>query len=246
MDMGSAGIEKELEFFSEYPEVVHTGTAITEEDAQDVTYTTVNGITFALLNYTYGTNGITVPEDKPYLVNILSRSKVRKDVALAKEKADVIIVFPHWGTQNSRDITSQQKKYTKLFSELGVDIVIGTNPHVLQKVEWVNNSETGKKMLVYYSLGNFISHQTNLEQLLGGMAEITVERRDGEISITDAKLTPLVTYYEMNADGYRFTTYTLKDYSDELADRHNADKATPEYFRHLAKTVVSEDFLNLK
>lgn len=246
MDMGSAGIEKELEFFSGHPDVVHIGTAVSEDDYDNITYMNISGITFAMLNYTYGTNGISVPEDKPYLVNILDKKKVKRDVQQAREKADVVIVFPHWGTQNSQDITEQQKKYTKLFSDLGVDIVIGTNPHVLQKVEWVENEESGKKMLVYYSLGNFISHQTNLEQLLGGMAQITVERKAGEISVTDAKLLPLVTYYEINADGYQFTVYPINDYTSGMSDRHNADKATPEYFEHLAKTVVSEEFLTLK
>ncbi len=245
MDMGAAGIEKESEFFSKYPEVIAVGTNITEESAGKIPYTTVNGIKFALLNFTYGTNGIAVPEDRPYLINMLDEETVTKQVTEAREEADVVVVFPHWGTQNSHDISEQQQTFTQLFSKLGVDIVIGTHPHVLQKVEWVTNEETGKEMLVYYSLGNFISHQVNLDQLCGGMAEITVERKEGTIQITSAKLAPVITFYERSGDNYSFGIYRLNDYTDELAQRHAQEGATPEYFTNLAKENIDDAFLDI-
>lgn len=245
MDMGSAGIEKEIEFFNKHKEVVRLGTNADEEEYNTIKYITKNDISFALLNYTYGTNGISLPEEKPWCVNLLDEEKVKKDITEARKHADVVIVFPHWGTENSHDINEQQEKYIKIFSDLGVDIVIGTHPHVLQPVEWVTNEETGKKMLVYYSLGNFISHQTSLNQLCGGMAEITVERIDGEISITNAKLTPVIDYYKNTGNGYKFSVYRLSDYTDDLADSHAQDGATVKYFTDLAKEVVSEEFLDL-
>lgn len=245
MDVGSAGIEKELEFFSEHPEVTRIGTNATEEQYNEITYLEKNDITFALLNYTYGTNGISIPEDKPYIVNMLTEEKVTKDITEARKHADVVIVFPHWGTENSHDVNESQKKYVKLFSDLGVDIVIGTHPHVLQSVEWYENAENGKKMLVYYSIGNFISHQTNLNQMCGGMAEITVERIDGEIQITNAKLAPVIDYYKNTGSGYKFSVYKLSDYTDDLAASQAQDGATVEYFTDLSKKVVSEEFLDL-
>lgn len=245
MDVGSAGIEKELEFFSNYSEVTHVGTNASQEDYDAITYITKNDITFAILNYTYGTNGIPVPDDKPYLVNLLTEEKVTADVKTARENADVVIVFPHWGTENSHDVSEQQKEYVKLFSSLGVDIVIGTHPHVLQPVEWYTNEETGKKMLVYYSIGNFISHQTNLNQMCGGMAEITVERIDGEIKITSAKLAPVIDFYKNTGSGYKFTVYKFSDYTDELAAEQAQSGATVDYFKGLCKDVISEEFLDL-
>lgn len=246
MDKGSAGIEKELEFFSKHNDVTHIGTNATKEDYDKITYLTKNNITFALLNYTYGTNGIPVPEDKPYIVNLLSEKKVKKDIAEARKNADVVIVFPHWGTENSHDISEQQKKYVKIFSDLGVDIVIGTHPHVLQPVEWVENAETGKKMLVYYSIGNFISRQVNLNQMCGGMAEITIEKNNGEISITNAKLAPVIDYYKRVNNGYKFSVYKLSDYTEDIAKTQAQDGATVKYFTDLSKKIVSEEFLNLK
>ena len=156
----------------------------------------------------------------------------------------MVIVFPHWGTENSTSVSDYQREYVKLFSDLGVDIVIGTHPHVLQSVEWVTNEATGKKMLVYYSLGNFISHQTSLNQLCGGMARITVEKRGEEISITSASLTPVVCWYSGSGSDYDFAVYKLSDYTSELASSHKQDGATPEYFTQYAEEIVPEEFLD--
>ncbi len=159
--------------------------------------------------------------------------------------ADFVIVFPHWGTENSHDVNEQQKKYVSIFSELGVDLVIGAHPHVLQKVEWVENETTGKKMLVYYSVGNFISHQTSLNQMCGGMAEVTVERNGDDISITEAKLAPVIDYYTRSGSGYKFSVYKISDYTDELAENQAQDGASVKYFTDLSKEVIDKEFLDL-
>lgn len=124
MDMGSAGVEKELEYFGKHKEAVHLGTNASQADCDKITYYEKNNITFALLNYTYGTNGIDLPKDKPWLVNLMDKDKIRKDITEARKHADVVMVFPHWGTENSHKVSDYQKEYTKLFSDLGVDIVI--------------------------------------------------------------------------------------------------------------------------
>ena len=245
LDKRSAGIEKELEFFSKHPEVTHIGTNATEEDYNKITYYEKNDITFALLNYTYGTNGIPIPSDKPYIVNMLKEDKVKRDITLARKNADVVIVFPHWGTENSHEVDSQQKKYVKIFSDLGVDIVIGAHPHVLQEVEWVKNEKTGKKMLVYYSVGNFISHQTNMNQMVGGMAEITVERKSGKIEITNAQLAPVIDFYKHTNNGYKFSVYKFSDYNSDLASAQAQGGPSVEYATNLAKEIISDEFLDL-
>lgn len=245
LDVGYAGIEQECKYFDSHPEVTHVGTNDSEEDYNSVVYYEKNGIKFAILNYTYGTNGISIPESKPWCVNMMDKEKITADVNAAKQNSDVVIVFPHWGTENSTSVSDYQREYIKLFSELGVDIVIGTHPHVLQPVEWVENEQTGKKMLVYYSLGNFISHQTSLNQLCGGMAQITVEKRGEEISITSAKLTPVVCWYKSSSGKFSFSVYKLSDYTEELGSSHAQNGATPGYFEKYAKEIVSEEFLNL-
>lgn len=247
LDKGYAGIEQECAFFDQHPEVVHVGTNDSEEDYNSIIYYEKNSIRFAILNYTYGTNGIPIPESTPWCVNMMDKEKITADVNAAKQNADVIIVFPHWGTENSTSVSDYQREYVQLFSDLGVDIVIGTHPHVLQPVEWVENETTGKKMLVYYSLGNFISHQTSLNQLCGGMAEIKIEKKNGEISITSAKLVPVVCWYKSSGDKYEFSVYKLSDYTDSIADSHaqRSNGATPDYFREYASDIVSDEFLDM-
>lgn len=247
MDMGWQGIEKEIEFFSNHKDVVQLGVNADENSYDQITYYEKNGITFAMLNYTYGTNGIPLPEDKPWCVNLLEKEKVTKDITEARKHADVVIVFPHWGTENSHDISDYQEEYTKLFSDLGVDIVIGCHPHVIEPVKWVENKETGKKMLVYYSVGNFISHQIELDQLLGGMAQVTIEKHGEEIEISSAKLVPIVCHYNRGEDGkFKFNVYKLADYTNELAESHSQSGGTVEYYTELCKDVIDEEFLSVK
>lgn len=247
MDMGWQGIEKEIEFFSNHKEIVQLGVNADENSYDQITYYEKNGITFAMLNYTYGTNGIPLPEDKPWCVNLLEKEKVTKDISEARKHADVVIVFPHWGTENSHDISDYQEEYTKLFSDLGVDIVIGCHPHVIEPVKWVENKETGKKMLVYYSVGNFISHQIELDQLLGGMAQVTIEKHGEEIEISSAKFVPIVCHYNRGEDGkFKFNVYKLADYTNELAESHSQSGGTVEYYTELCKDVIDEEFLSIK
>lgn len=245
LDKGYSGIEQECKFFSEHPEVVHVGTNTSQEEYNSILYYEKNGIKFAILNYTYGTNGIPIPEGREWCVNMMDKDKITTDVKAARENADVVIVFPHWGTENSTEVSDYQREYVSLFSELGVDIVIGTHPHVLQPVEWVTNETTGKKMLVYYSLGNFISHQTSLKQLCGGMAQIQIEKKGDEVSITSAKLTPVVCWYKSTNGKYAFSVYKLSDYTEELGTSHAQSGATPKYFTKYSQEIVPEEFLNI-
>lgn len=246
MDMGWAGIEKELEYFSDKENVVALGINADEREYNTITYYEKNSITFALLNYTFGTNGISLPEDKPWCVNLLDEEKVTADIKEAREHADVVIVFPHWGTENSHEVSDYQREYTQLFSDLGVDIVIGCHPHVLQPVEWVTNETTGKKMIVYYSLGNFISHQIELDQLCGGMAQLTIEKHGDDIEISSAKLVPIVCHYNRgDNDKFEFDVYKLSDYTDNLAATHSQSGGTVEYYTDLVNDVIDEEFISM-
>lgn len=247
MDMGWSGIENELAFFADKKEAVALGVNSSEDDYNKITYYEKNGITFAMLNYTYGTNGIPLPDDKPWCVNLLEKEKVTKDLKEAREHADFVIVFPHWGTEYSFEVSDYQEEYTKLFSDMGVDLVIGCHPHVIEPVKWVMNESTGKKMLVYYSLGNFISHQIDLENLLGGMAEVTIEKKDGKTEITSAKFVPVVCHYNRNENGkFVFNVYKLGDYNDDLANTHSQSGGTVEYYTKLVNDVVDEEFISMK
>ncbi len=242
MDKGERGLEKHFEFFQKHPNLMEIGLNKNEDEYNTIDYYTKNGIKFALLNYTYGTNGIAQPSDKPWTVNLLDENKIAKDVTKAKANSDVVIVFPHWGTEYNTGIGERQKKYTKVFSDLGVDIVIGTHPHVIEPVKWILNEETGEKMLVYYSLGNFVSNQPKAIMQLGAMAKIKIKKTGDEVVIADASAVPLVTHV---VDYPRYVrVYKLDDYTDELA-RKNHSHSSVKYFKDKAREILG-DFVELK
>jgi poly-gamma-glutamate synthesis protein (capsule biosynthesis protein) len=246
LDKGWAGIENEIKFFSDKKDVVQLGVNANED--RKITYYEKNGITFSMLNYTYGTNGIPLPEDKPWCVDLLDKELVTKDIKEARANSDVVIVFPHWGTEYSFEISDYQKEYTQLFLDLGVDIVIGGHPHVIEPVKWVKDKETGRKMLVYYSLGNFISHQLDPENLLGGMAKITIKKSGEKIEISSAKFVPIVTHYRRNGETgkFDFNVYKLNDYTDELGKSHSQDNVTKNNLMRIVNDVVDEEFISME
>ena len=135
----------------------------------------------------------------PYAVNLLDEEKVKADIASAKEQSDFVIVCPHWGTEYSLQPDSMQKKWTEIFVRNGVDLVIGTHPHVIEPVEWVTDETTGNQTLVYYSLGNYVNWTSSsgdgiANRMVGGMAEVTIGLdENGEGFITDYGVNALVT-----------------------------------------------------
>ena len=225
MDQGKKGITNCLSNWEKkYPDIKILGIN-KSQDAQDtITVLEKNGIKIAVLNYTYGLNGIALPSDMPYAVNLLDEEKVKADIASAKEQSDFVIVCPHWGTEYSLQPDSMQKKWTKIFAESGADLVLGTHPHVIEPIEWVEDETTGHQMLVYYSLGNFVNWTSSsgdgiANRMVGGMAEITVGFDEaGKGFIVDYGVNALVTQVEQGHGGV--TTYFLRDYTDEMAGKN--------------------------
>lgn len=182
-----------------------------------------NGIKIAILNYTYGTNGLEMPEDMPYAVAMLEEEKVRADLEKANEVADFVIVCPQWGTEESHEISKEQKYWANIFLESGVDLIIGTHTHYIQPVEMLTDDD-GNQMLVYYSLGNFVSSTAEsgkgiADRVVGAMAEITVARKEsGEVYIKNYGVEPLVT--QLLYGKQEITTYKLADYTEEMAGKN--------------------------
>lgn len=178
LDKGITGVDNTLNFWKEsHPKTAVLGIhdeSFTDYSTQDIYVYEQNGLRIAILNYTYGTNGIPIPQSRPLIVNMLEEEKVAMDIARAKEISDFVIVCPHWGTEYVYEPDSYQKKWTQFFYEHEVDLVIGTHPHVIEPVEWIESEDSDHKMLVYYSLGNFVSNQDRLPRMLGAMAKVTI------------------------------------------------------------------------
>ena len=219
LDKGVKGLKNAFAYWKSNPAIKVLGINETEEASKKICIIEKNGIKLALLNYTFSLNGNRLPEDQPYLVNMLDKKKMAKDIALAEKDADFTIVFPHWGTEYVYQPTSMQKELTEFFYEHGVDLVIGAHPHVLEPVEWIGKDD-GHRMLVYYSLGNFLSYQREAPRMLGAMAEVTITKDNSGTYISQAAVTPIITHYENGPADYHYALYQLTDYTPALAKLH--------------------------
>lgn len=206
-----------------------------------------DGIKIAILNYTYGTNGMPFPDDMSYAVALLEEEKVVSDIQKANELADFVVVCPHWGTEYEHVEDAKQEYWSEIFLENGVDLVIGTHTHYIQPVEMLSD-DSGNTMLVYYSLGNFInataeSGSGTADRMIGEMAQITVARKEsGEVYIKDYGVEPLVT--QLLYGTQEITTYKLSDYTEELAEKNKIlekDSAfSLEFCKNLCEEVLGE------
>jgi len=167
--------------------IPHTGTFLNSftRDTLYPLFINKNGISVALMNYTFGTNGITVAE--PAKVNILDKDVITSDVKKAKSNnPDITILFLHWGTEYDTVPSKSQIDLAEYFFSIGVDLVIGSHPHVLQKMIWSKNVNGGKEGIVVYSLGNFISNQRKPKTDGGSIVRIEFTRHNDSFIISDA------------------------------------------------------------
>lgn len=238
MDKGRVGLVNCAEYWkNKYPQItvlgIHDTADTSTSRGADPVILELADMRIAVLNYTYGTNGISLPEDMPYAVDLLNEGQVAADIQRAEQLADFTIVCPHWGTEYRLTPDASQEKWTKIFVENGADLVLGTHPHVIEPIEWVADEESDHEMLVYYSLGNFVNWTSGTgegvaNRMVGGMAEVTLSiNDDGEVEIADYGVQPLVSHVTSNPGGV--TTYFLEDYSEELAGENEIISQDPEF-----------------
>lgn len=243
LDKGYRGVKNTFEFWDTYPKITVLGINKTKEDRDKIPIIEKNGIKIAMLNYTYGLNGYKMPKDKPYLVNMLDKKQMQKDIEKARKKADFVIVFPHWGTEYVYEPVKSQKDLVNFFYELGVDLVIGTHPHVLQPVEWITK-DTDHRMLVFYSLGNFLSYQKESPRMLGGMAYVTITKDEKGTYISKAEISPIVTHYEQGFSDLNYGIYKLSEYPKEMGDRHGVSIVAKQgEFKYEGILMLAKDIL---
>ena len=245
-DRGEKGIRHTIELWKGFKNITVLGIHESEEDYHKITVVKKNNIKIAMLNYTYGLNGINLASDKGYLVDLLdNEEKVYEDIKKAKEIADCVIVYVHWGSEYTHKPTSYEREWAKRFANAGVTAVVGSHPHVIQPVEWVEGKE-GNKTLVYYSLGNFVSRQIEAPRVLGGMAKFTLTKDKDGTRITKASVVPVVMHYARYPDK-TFTVYRLDKYTQDLAQAHGIKyfathgKFTLEKTKKLAIDVFGSD-----
>lgn len=239
MDGGEDGVYAQLRYWNKQQDKVFmTGTFDSRAKRDEVRIDECNGITYSMLSYTYATNGIPLPENREYLVNVWPtdldlndpandkayqkyKEQVRSDVEAVRDKVDFLIVCIHCGVEYAEDESEYQRDMARFLADLGVNLVIGTHPHVIQPAEYIGDT------LVYYSLGNLLCAQMQddyYNKVTSVLATMTVRKtiENGETKITfeNVKNHLLYSYYNRA---------TWMDYCVVPFESPNIGRFMPEY-----------------
>ena len=232
LDRGEKAIINSLNYWNNKSNVLTSGSYLSNNDRNKVNIKEVNNITYTMLNYTYGTNGIKVPEGKEYLVNIWPctgnnpdndtkyqeyKEVVKEDILRVRDKVDLLIVAMHFGVEYTHVPTKYQIDMAEFLSSLRVDIIIGTHPHVIMPITYINDT------LVIYSLGNFLSAQdtnNDYNTTVGLLSSIKITKSIDKDNNSSIKLSDLNNelIYTTNKDGYKIIPFSNPDIKDYLND----------------------------
>ena len=189
MDKGEQGVLNSVAYWKTKSGVVSSGQWSSDEERNQsiATIHEVNNIKYAFISYTIWTNGLNTPTGKEYLNNLYSEEKAKADIEAVRDKVDFVIVAMHWGTEYSFKVDAKQEEIANYLPSLGVDLIIGAHPHVIQTVEYINNNKT----FVVYSLGNFISDQNDVDNFTGLAFEVTLKKHvDVDDKVTNSVVEP--------------------------------------------------------
>ena len=183
---------------------VNFGQSDSFENRNNIKVYEKNGIKYAFIAYTDSTNGLNLPKGKEYLVNVYSEEQAKIDINSIKDKVDVIIISMHWGEEYTHIPSNIQRKEAEYLSSLGVNLIIGSHPHVVQPVEYVGDT------LVIYSLGNFISGQSPLgiDKIIGLMVGMDIVLTDNKVTFENIKYNLLYTYSTSNYKNYKVIPFS--------------------------------------
>lgn len=259
MDSGKKAVENSCKYWNEKKEVLTSGSYCSEEEKNEIRIKEKNNITYTMLNYTYGTNGMPVSND--YLVNVWPtdidninnpekdtkyqayKAKVKEDIEKVRDKVDLLIVAMHWGVEYTHNPTEYEKDMASYLSSLGVDLIIGTHPHVIQPVTWIDNT------LVIYSLGNFLSAQyqnkstcTYYKCTTGLMTSLKVEKiekgKNKEIKITNIENELIYNYYNQSTwRGFKIIPFSNPEIKEYLTDYKKVYDTYKEVVQRLDNTM---------
>lgn len=209
LDKGEKGLLKTLEHVRALG-FQTVGTAVSQAEADANVIVEKNGIRMGLLSYTYGTNGIPIPEGKPYLVNLIDESKIKADIERVRDAgADLVTVSLHFGTEYQTVPNDSQTTLARSLAAAGADIIAGSHPHVVQPYEVVDTfDEQGraKQALIIYSMGNFISNQRGESKDYGVIFKVGVKKNmtDGSVQLTEIEAIPTWVHRYRPDKSYRY------------------------------------------
>lgn len=229
MDKGTGGLEATLDYWDarvELHDIVVCGAYRNEYDMNNIRAMTVDGVTFAFLSYTEHLNGYSIPSDSELRVVRTSETDVMQEqIERAEEIADVVIVSAHWGVEDTHTVSEDRKLLARDMVEWGADVIIGHHPHTAETMEFITRTD-GTKGFVYYSLGNFISAQTDNFNLVGEIADfdVVIDGETNEVTLENVGAIPVINHYD-DGSFSNMRLYPYNMYTSELADGHGVPYA---------------------
>ena len=242
VDRGKKAVVNSCAYWKDKTDVLTSGSYCSDEERNEIKIAEVNNISYTMLNYTYGTNGMPVSND--YLVNVWPtdleindpdrdtkyqeyKKIVKEDIERVRDKVDVLIVAMHWGVEYTHTPTKYEVDMAEYLASLDVDLIIGTHPHVIQPVTWIDDT------LVIYSLGNFISAQYQNQSTckyykctVGLMTSLKIEKsvkgEDVNIKISNVENELIYNYYNQSSwRGFKVIPFSNPDIANYLPDYRN-------------------------
>ncbi len=196
-DKGVAATNATIDVWAKLNPLLISGANKTAEDQAKISIATVKGVKIAFLAFADFNNNKATPG---YSVNNYhDQNLVKTLVTQARSAADIVMVSMHWGVEDSASVSQDQRDQVALLSSLGVDVVIGTGPHVLQAAEVVTRPDGGK-MSVWYSIGNMLSSQLDIRELISGIAGFDITKVDNQpVAVSNLTFIPTYMHYEWTA-----------------------------------------------
>ena len=231
LDKDEKGILNSNEYWKS-KNVITAGTYSSWEERNDIKVYEQNGIKYAFLAYTTTTNGLSMPKGKEYLLNVYSEKQAKEDIDKIKDKVDVIIVSMHWGEEYVFDPTEGEKEIANYLSSLGVNLIIGSHPHVVQPVGYVNDT------LVIYSLGNFLSGQRpmGIDKTIGLMVGMDIVVNDSKVTFENVNKNLIYTYSTTSDTKYKL--YAFSQLNDSILPNY---KSLEEKYMNIVNSEVKYD-----
>lgn len=245
LDKGFSGLKSTISFL-DTAGISHTGTFASLEESQKSMIADIKGIKVAFINYTYGTNGISLPAGNEYCVNVIDKDKIKSDAYKARaDGAEYIIAVMHWGTEYQRTPSNEQKNLAQwIYENTEVDSIIGGHPHVVQTIEEIPYERNGeaKKGIVAYSMGNFTGDQSKSYTDTGIIVNLQLKKsgETGEISVSGYTFTPV--YIDKNPDTkYNFRVISVFQGIYDFEHNNDALITADEYTR---LNVIADNYKN--
>lgn len=234
LDTGYFGLDSTLNFLDEVG-ISHTGTSRSKEEQDTVLIKDVNGIKIAFLAFTYGTNGIPIPNEKDYCVNLIDDDFILEQLELAKaQNPDLICASMHWGMEYQTTQNAEQERLANLLFTNGVDIILGSHPHVLQPMEkrtvTLPDGST-KECFVIFSLGNFMSGQVYPNTRNSAILNINITKNGetGKISIGEVSYIPIYMYKYSNKSTQKYLVMDIENAISNFENSSNTNISQSDY-----------------